>query len=92
MQIVGSNADEVQKSFGRHFDLEDELVSTISRKSIDLLKENYRVRGWPSSVDHGTGACTQLRLSGVCCGAGLAACRNALSVLVQGKKLLERGG
>lgn len=42
-QIVGSNADEVQKSYGRHFDVEDELVSTISRKSIDLLKENYRV-------------------------------------------------
>lgn len=29
--------------YGRHFDLEDELVSHISRKSIDLLKANYRV-------------------------------------------------
>jgi hypothetical protein len=29
--------------YGRHFDKDDELVSHISRKSIDLLKENYRV-------------------------------------------------
>lgn len=42
MKIVGSNPEEVQKSYGRHFDSEDELVSRISRKSIDLLKENYR--------------------------------------------------
>ena len=29
--------------FGRHFDIDDELVSRISRKSIDVLKANYRV-------------------------------------------------
>lgn len=29
--------------FGRHFELEDELVSKISRRSIDILKANYRV-------------------------------------------------
>ncbi|GJP72381.1 hypothetical protein CLOP_g3120, partial [Closterium sp. NIES-67] len=42
MKIVGSNAEETQKSYGRHFDSDDELVSRISRNSIDLLKENYR--------------------------------------------------
>jgi len=42
MKIVGTNADEMQKMFGRHFDMEDELVSKITRRSIDLLKENYR--------------------------------------------------
>ncbi|KAG7659817.1 Translation initiation factor IF- 2 domain 3 [Arabidopsis suecica] len=41
IKIVGSNAEE-QKMFGRHFDMEDELVSHISRRSIDILKSNYR--------------------------------------------------
>ncbi|KAL5833704.1 hypothetical protein ACOSQ3_017378 [Xanthoceras sorbifolium] len=35
VKIVGSNPEEPQKMFGRHFDLEDELVSHISRRSID---------------------------------------------------------
>ena len=43
LQIVGTNSEEQQKMFGRHFELEDELVSHISRKSIDLLKTNYKV-------------------------------------------------
>lgn len=43
LQIVGTNPEEQQKMFGRHFELDDELVSHISRKSIDILKANYRV-------------------------------------------------
>ena len=31
-----------KKKFGRHFGTDDELVSHISRKSIDVLKANYR--------------------------------------------------
>ncbi|CAM0954134.1 unnamed protein product [Alopecurus aequalis] len=42
IKIIGSNSDEQQKSFGRHFEMEDELVSHITRRSIDLLKANYR--------------------------------------------------
>ncbi|OMO52019.1 hypothetical protein CCACVL1_29425 [Corchorus capsularis] len=42
IKIIGSNPEEQQKMFGRHFELEDELVSHISRRSIDILKANYR--------------------------------------------------
>ncbi|KAL2921556.1 Eukaryotic translation initiation factor 5B, partial [Bienertia sinuspersici] len=42
IKIVGSNPEEQQKIYGRHFDIDDELVSHISRKSIDVLKANYR--------------------------------------------------
>ncbi|KVH98634.1 Elongation factor, GTP-binding domain-containing protein [Cynara cardunculus var. scolymus] len=42
IKITGSNAEEQQKMFGRHFEMEDELVSRISRNSIDILKTNYR--------------------------------------------------
>ncbi|XP_050373833.1 eukaryotic translation initiation factor 5B-like [Argentina anserina] len=42
IQIVGTNSDEQQKMYGRHFEMEDELVSRISRKSIDVLKTSYR--------------------------------------------------
>ncbi|XP_047334931.1 eukaryotic translation initiation factor 5B-like [Impatiens glandulifera] len=42
IKITSSNSDEQQKMFGRHFEMEDELVSHISRRSIDILKTNYR--------------------------------------------------
>ncbi|PIN02005.1 Mitochondrial translation initiation factor 2 [Handroanthus impetiginosus] len=41
IKIIGSNPDEQQKMFGRHFEIEDELVSRISRNSLDALKEHY---------------------------------------------------
>ncbi|XP_076901536.1 eukaryotic translation initiation factor 5B-like [Bidens hawaiensis] len=43
IEIRGGNAEEQQKMFGRHFEMNDELVSRISRKSIDTLKAYYRV-------------------------------------------------
>ncbi|KAJ4791391.1 Eukaryotic translation initiation factor 5B [Rhynchospora pubera] len=42
VKIVGRNAEEHQKMYGRHFDSTDKLVSHISRASIDALKANYR--------------------------------------------------
>ncbi|XP_069150992.1 eukaryotic translation initiation factor 5B [Solanum lycopersicum] len=42
IKIVGFNPEEQQKMFGRHFEMEDELVSKISRRSIDILKANFR--------------------------------------------------
>ncbi|KAL5843771.1 hypothetical protein ACOSQ4_009729 [Xanthoceras sorbifolium] len=41
VKIVGSNPEEQQKIFGRHFDLKDKLVSHISRRSIDVLEAHY---------------------------------------------------
>ncbi|XVF73327.1 hypothetical protein PTKIN_Ptkin12aG0192700 [Pterospermum kingtungense] len=42
IKIVGSTPEERQKMYGRHFELDDQLVSHISRQSIDVLKANYR--------------------------------------------------
>lgn len=42
MKIIGNSAEEAQKMIGRHFEAEDELVSHVTRRSIDILKENYR--------------------------------------------------
>ncbi|KAL3819939.1 hypothetical protein ACJIZ3_005844 [Penstemon smallii] len=42
IKIIGSNSEEQQKMFGRHFEMDDELLSKISRDSIDALKEYYK--------------------------------------------------
>ncbi|XP_074575005.1 uncharacterized protein LOC141831528 [Curcuma longa] len=42
IKMIGTSPEEQQKMYGRHFDIDDELVSHISRKSIDILKANYR--------------------------------------------------
>ncbi|GJU16405.1 eukaryotic translation initiation factor 5B-like protein [Tanacetum coccineum] len=42
IKLTGSNREEKQKMFGWHFEMEDELVSHISRESINILKTNYR--------------------------------------------------
>lgn len=42
MKIIGNSPEEAQKMIGRHFEVEDELVSHVTRRSIDILKENYR--------------------------------------------------
>uniref|UniRef100_A0A1D1XVZ2 Eukaryotic translation initiation factor 5B n=1 Tax=Anthurium amnicola TaxID=1678845 RepID=A0A1D1XVZ2_9ARAE len=42
IKIIGSSPEEQQKMYGRHFEIEDELVSHISRKAIDILKSDYR--------------------------------------------------
>jgi hypothetical protein len=41
-QIIGSNPDEQQKSYGVHFEMEDELVSHITERLILLVKQTYR--------------------------------------------------
>ncbi|KAJ8648071.1 hypothetical protein MRB53_001094 [Persea americana] len=42
IKIVGSNPEELQKMYGRHFDIGDELVSHISSRSIEILKQTIR--------------------------------------------------
>jgi len=39
---IAQKDGEQQKVYGRHFDHEDELVSKITRKSVDLLRESFR--------------------------------------------------
>ncbi|KAM3193849.1 hypothetical protein ACQJBY_070470 [Aegilops geniculata] len=42
IKISGDSPQEKSRSYGRHFDSSNELVSEISRRSIDVLKEFYR--------------------------------------------------
>ena len=42
MKIVSTAPSEAARMYGRHFDHTDELVSAITRKSIDTVKEFYR--------------------------------------------------
>ena len=42
MKIQPQTATESSRLYGRHFDHKDELVSRMTRQSIDMLKENFR--------------------------------------------------
>jgi translation initiation factor 5B len=41
IKIQSQNKEESQKIVGRHFEIEDELLSDISRHSIELLKKHF---------------------------------------------------
>jgi translation initiation factor 5B len=42
VEISASRPDEASRLYGRHFDFHDPLVSRITRKSIDVLKNLFR--------------------------------------------------
>lgn len=42
VKITGESPKEKTRLYGRHFDESNELISQISRRSIDVLKEYYR--------------------------------------------------
>ena len=42
MKIQAVSSAESSRLYGRHFDHKDELVSRITRESIDMLKDNFR--------------------------------------------------
>lgn len=42
MKIQSQIALEATRMYGRHFDSRDEIVSRVTRRSIDLLKEHFR--------------------------------------------------
>ena len=37
-----TNPDQAARLYGRHFDYRDDLISKISRKSINILKDMFR--------------------------------------------------
>jgi translation initiation factor 5B len=42
MKVQAVSSAESSRLYGRHFDHKDELVSRITRESIDMLKDNFR--------------------------------------------------
>jgi translation initiation factor 5B len=42
VKVEATNSMEASRLFGRHFDIHDELVSKISRESINALKAHFR--------------------------------------------------
>ena len=42
MKIDSTNSAEQSRLYGRHFDHNDQLVSRLTRESIDALKEHFR--------------------------------------------------
>lgn len=42
VKIESTNSTEASRLFGRHFDFQDEIVSKISRESINALKKFFR--------------------------------------------------
>ncbi|KAG2481357.1 hypothetical protein PVAP13_J683216 [Panicum virgatum] len=42
IKIIGENPQERSRLYGRHFNADNELLSQISRKSIDVLEEYYQ--------------------------------------------------
>ena len=43
LKIVGTNPSEQQVQFDRHLKVDDELLSRLTRRSIDALKAFHRV-------------------------------------------------
>jgi translation initiation factor 5B len=42
VKIESTNATEASRLFGRHFDDKDELMSKVTRESINALKKHFR--------------------------------------------------
>lgn len=43
MKIEATNPTEQSRLYGRHFDFNDQIVSRITRESIDALKAHFQV-------------------------------------------------
>ena len=42
VKIESTNSTEASRLFGRHFEMQDEIVSKITRESINALKKFFR--------------------------------------------------